>query len=169
MLVIAKKAAHFPRAGLTLRCARVTGLQQDASHGLVVATGAGHLDRSVQIGLAVRELLSEGKRKTGLHQHVETPAFDFRSLVLWGFGDLGHEVPVLRSFLDEPCRSKFVFQDHGARNAPSRLDSASERAASSRRVRSRTRASKTARSASASAPIERICPRSSFSVSEIRR
>jgi hypothetical protein len=39
---------------------------------------------------------------------VETPAFNLRSLVLWGFGDLGHEVPLLRSFLDEPCRSKLV-------------------------------------------------------------
>src|SRR3954470_3548536 len=85
-----------------------TPLEEDPRRRLVVAAAESHLDRSVQISLAVRELLGERKRKTGLHQHVEAPAFDFRSLVLWGFGDLGHEVPLLRSFVDEPCRSKFV-------------------------------------------------------------
>src|SRR3954462_1539036 len=84
-------------------------LEQDPRDGLVVAAAARHLDRAVQVRFAVGELLGKRKRKTGLHQNVETPAFDLRSLILWGFGDLGHEVPLLRSFVDEPCRSKFVF------------------------------------------------------------
>src|SRR5204862_6677278 len=99
----------------------------------------------MQVCLAVGELLREGERKTGLQQHVEPPAFDLRSLVLWCLGDLGHERDCFRPFLDEPCRVKVCSSAYSARNAPSRFDSAVVTAVSSLRVSSSTRASSTAR------------------------
>src|SRR5690242_15904360 len=152
--------AHFPRAWFDPSLRSGDALQQDPRRGLVVAAAADHLDRPMQICLAVRQLLGELERKAGLHQHVEPPALDFRSLVLWCLGYLGHWLNLLRLFLDEPCPPKFVL-DYVPRNAPSRLDSAAATAVSRRRVKSRTRASSTSRSASASAPIARICDRSS--------
>src|SRR6478672_2818917 len=102
MLVTAEMLAHSRGSGLTLRFARVMLLKQDARRGLVVAAAPDHLDRAMQVCLAGGELLGERKRETGLHQHVETPAFDFRSLVLWCLGYLRHEV---RSASPSPRRT----------------------------------------------------------------
>src|SRR2546423_1753363 len=82
-------------------------------------------DRVVQVSFALGDLLGERERKTGLHQHVETPAFNLRQLILGYVGDLRHEVSLLRFLLDEPCRSKFASPVHSVPNAPSRVDSAS--------------------------------------------
>src|SRR5512132_72207 len=166
MLVTAEMLAHFRGSGLTLRFAWVMLLKQDACRGLVVAAAPDHLDRAMQVCLAGGELLGERKRKTGLHQHVETPAFDLRSLVLWCLGYLGHEVRSASPFPRRTLLLEVCASDYEVRNAPSRLDSAALTAVSSRRVKSSTRASSTSRSASASAPTARICDLSSASTSE---
>ena len=55
---------------------RASALEQDLGGGLVRAAGEDELDRVVQVGLGVRDLLRELGRVAGLDQHVQPPRHD---------------------------------------------------------------------------------------------
>ena len=67
------------------------GLEKDARGRLVRAAGGDELDRVVEVGFAVGELLRQRQRVAGLDQHVEPPALHLGALVIVvGLDRLGH-------------------------------------------------------------------------------
>ena len=67
------------------------GLEQDLGGRLERAAAArDQLDRAVQVGLGMRELLGERQGIPGLDQDVEAPGFDLLALRLGLFDRLGH-------------------------------------------------------------------------------
>ena len=69
----------------SLTSGRTVRLKQDLGRGLVRAAAVrDELDGEMQVGIARCEPLGEGERITGLDQHVEPPALDFRAFAgLW--------------------------------------------------------------------------------------
>ena len=57
-------------------------LEQDLGGRRVRAAVADELDGEMQVGLARREPLGEGKRIAGLDQHVQPPALDLRAFAV---------------------------------------------------------------------------------------
>src|SRR5262245_34224125 len=80
----------------------------------VVASPGHELNRAMEVGVASGELFCQRERISGLDEHVETPAFDLRSLRLVLHLDglsLAHERllfvgPLVRSPSDEPSLGK---------------------------------------------------------------
>ena len=68
------------------------GLQEDLGRRQRLAALPDELDCGMQVGLALRQLLSQREGVTGLDQDVQPPACDLVALALVVFGNLGHNV-----------------------------------------------------------------------------
>src|SRR4051795_12680692 len=93
------------------------GLQKDLGGRLERAAVADELDRAVQIGLGMRDLLGQRQGITGLDQHMKAPGLDLLALRLWMFDRLCPGLTGFRSVIDEPCLGKLALKrPHGSRS-----------------------------------------------------
>jgi hypothetical protein len=105
----ASRAGVKPPANRSIAESRETfsELQKDLGRDGRVAALADELDRSMKVGLAVRQPLCQVNWIARLDQHVQAPARDALALGLGVFSDLWHGRRwLIRPFKDEPCLRK---------------------------------------------------------------
>src|SRR3954454_3646826 len=86
------------------------GLQKDLGGRLERAAVADEIDRAVQIGLGMRDLLGQRQGVSGLDQHMKAPGLDLLALRLWMLDRLCHGLTGFRSVIDEPCLGKLALK-----------------------------------------------------------
>ncbi len=72
----APQSRQVDPGGCKPRRARGRVLEQDLGRGFVRAAGEHELDRAMEVGLGMRDLLGERQRVASLDEHVQPPRLD---------------------------------------------------------------------------------------------